>query len=155
MSPIPGGDRTHDLWIRSPTRYPLRHRDRERALSIHNSSHRPHAHCAVARAHVCITQDTINRYVHDSRLAEAVLLVINHFNVSDGVVSDPRSERRRLWAGLPKQRAKLSPIRQRLLHHKVLYPSSLNPKSVAVARSHLIKGNGSIKKLHRITSAID
>lgn len=26
-SDIPGGDRTHDLWIRSPTRYPLRHRD--------------------------------------------------------------------------------------------------------------------------------
>ena len=25
---IPCGDRTHDLWIRSPTRYPLRQRDR-------------------------------------------------------------------------------------------------------------------------------
>jgi hypothetical protein len=24
---IPCGDRTHDLWIRSPTRYPLRQRD--------------------------------------------------------------------------------------------------------------------------------
>ncbi|KRY39325.1 hypothetical protein T01_15178 [Trichinella spiralis] len=24
---IPGGDRTHDLWVRSPTRYPLRYRD--------------------------------------------------------------------------------------------------------------------------------
>lgn len=24
---VPGGGRTHDLWIRSPVRFPLRHKD--------------------------------------------------------------------------------------------------------------------------------
>ena len=31
---IPCGDRTHDLWIRSPTRYPLRQRDLSKEVEI-------------------------------------------------------------------------------------------------------------------------
>ena len=34
---IPGGIRTHGLWIRSPTRYPLRYRDTKENI-IHGNS---------------------------------------------------------------------------------------------------------------------
>ena len=36
---IPGGIRTHDLWIRSPTRYPLRYRDSVCYILMHLKSY--------------------------------------------------------------------------------------------------------------------
>ena len=34
MPSIPGGTRTHSLWIRSPARYPLRHGDSQVQLGV-------------------------------------------------------------------------------------------------------------------------